>query len=85
MSEYEYYTNLPYVNYCKLKGYEEKREREELVIGVASYNLHRSLVQKPETFNKYWPFSSDKEQKKDTKLVWDRGMWLAFKAKHKLK
>ncbi len=69
LSEYEYYTNLPYTNYCKLKGYEDRVEHEAVMLRIASYRIHQSLVQKPLSITDYWPLPSDKETKKDTLFV----------------
>lgn len=61
MSEREYYTNLPYVNYCKMKGHEERVEDEASMMRIASYRIHQSLVQKPMKLQEYWPLPSDKK------------------------
>lgn len=49
-----------------MRGYEDKIEKEDLKLGIASFRIHQSLVQKPETFNNYWPFQKDAAKPKDT-------------------
>lgn len=61
MTEREYYTNSPYVNYCKMKGYDERREDDASMLRIASYRIHQSLVQKPMKLAEYWPLPSDKK------------------------
>lgn len=63
MSEREYYTNSPYVNYCKWKGYEEAQDNQDIKLGTASYMIHRSLVSKPVSFKAYWPFQPEAGKK----------------------
>lgn len=62
MSEREYYTNSPYVNYCKAKGYDDRIETEAVLMRNAAYLVYCSVVQKPEKITKVWPLPSDKAQ-----------------------
>lgn len=84
MSEREYYTNLPYTNFCKMRGYEERIEKEDLKLGIASFRIHQSLVQKPESFNNYWPFQKDAGKPKDTYFM-TKEMLAKIKKAHNLK
>lgn len=69
MSEYEYYTNLPYTNYCKMIGYNDKAESEAAMLRIASYRIHQSLVQKPLKIQEYWPLPSDKKVSRDVRIM----------------
>lgn len=84
MSEYEYYTNLPYTNYCKAKGYEEKIDTEASMLRMGFYRIHQSLVEKPLTIKEFWPLASDKESVKE-KIVVSREMIDKIKKIHNLR
>lgn len=84
MSEREYYTNLPYTNFCKWKGYEEAQDNHDIKLGTASYMIHRSLVSKPVTFKEYWPFQPD-TKKETVTVTMSREMRDKIKAAHKIK
>lgn len=85
MSEREYYTNLPYVNYCKMKGYDERKEEEAAMMRIASYRIHQSLVQKPMPLHEYWPLPSDKKQGPVTQKYMTKEMLEKIKKVHKIK
>lgn len=84
MSEYEYYTNLPYVNYCKMKGYEDRLEDEARLQRIAAFRIHQSLVTKPLSLNEFWPLPSDKKVSRET-LVMSKAMLKKVKQFYKLK
>lgn len=65
LSEYEFFTNSPYVNYCKWKGYNDRFESEASLQRTASWRIHQSLVQKPLTLREFWPLPSDKKNQRD--------------------
>lgn len=86
MSEREYYTNSPYINYCKAKGYDDRIETESGMQRMAAYRIHQSLVQKPLTITEFWPLPSDKGEKSITGfLPPSKEMLAAIKKAHKLK
>lgn len=67
-----------------MRGYEDKREMEDLKLGIASYRIHQSLVQKPEPFKSYWPFQKDAGKPKDTYFM-TKEMLAKIKKAHNLK
>jgi len=84
MSEREYYTNLPYTNYCKLKGYEDRMEEQAAQLRIGFYRTHQSLVQKPFTITEFWPLPSDKKVSRDT-LFMTKEMKAQIMKAHNLK
>lgn len=79
MSEFEYYTNTPYTNFCKLEGYLDKEKKILEVQRFAAWRIHQSLVSKPLSINKFWPIDGEQKQEK-TKLVVDMELWKQIKA-----
>lgn len=63
LSEYEYYTNSLYTNYCKLKGYEDKANKEESYFRNVAYLTYCANTEKNkrDSIEKFWPLSSDKK------------------------
>lgn len=62
LSEYEYYTNSPYVNYCKEIGYYKRLDDLQHIHRFASYRLHQSLVKKPLNIDKFWQIGEKKNE-----------------------
>jgi hypothetical protein len=79
LSEYEYYTNSPYVNYCKEKGYFSKIETKRDIIRFASYRIYQSLQQKPVSIEKFW---QTKEEKPVEKIQYTKEEWAKIKQIH---
>ncbi len=61
LSEYEYFTNSPYTNYCKEEGYYKKLEDQQHIHRFAAYRVHQSLVKKPLSIDKFWQIGEKKE------------------------
>lgn len=74
MSEYEYFTNSPYTNFCKEEGYYKGLEDIQHIHRFAAYRIHQSLVKKPLTLEKFWAIEVDKnpiERKTFTPKEWE--------------
>ena len=60
MSEYEYYSNSPYVNFCKAEGYQDRQDKETQRFRNLAYITHASMVPKPQNITQIWPMWLDK-------------------------
>jgi len=72
------------VNYCKWKGYEDRQEEQAAIHRRASWLIHCSIVQKPESLINFWPLPSDKKVVKDTVFM-SKEMWQQIKKARNLK
>ncbi len=62
LSEYEYFTNSPYTNYCKEVGYYKRLEDQQHIHRFAAYRLHQSMVKKPiKDIDKFWQIGEKKQ------------------------
>ena len=81
MSEFEYYTNSPYTNFCKLEGYLDKRREQVEIERFAAWRIHQSLVPKPLSIDKFWPVAGERKERE--KIVVDIEMWNKIKERNK--
>lgn len=60
LSEYEYYTNSPYVNFCKAEGYQDRYDHKIEALRNLAYITHASMVGKGTLpISKLWPMWYD--------------------------
>ena len=82
MSEYDYFTNSCYANFCKEEGYKLQLENLSYIHRFASYRIHQSLVQKPLNIDAFWSIG---EKKEEIKEVMTKERWQKIKAIHGVK
>jgi len=82
MTEYEYYTNSPYTNYCKAEGWKQQNEAYWEGMRLGFYRIHQSLVEKPISIHEFWPIG---EAPEPVKLVLTDEMRDHIKKVHGLK
>jgi hypothetical protein len=84
LSEYEYYTNSPYVNFCKAEGYHDKYDHKIEAFRNLAYITHASMVGKGAlSVSKLWPMWY--ENINTVKVVADDDMIAKIKQAHGLK
>lgn len=59
MTEREYYTNSPYVNFCKAEGYYQRLEDNESILRTHAQFVI-SVAGSKESITKYWKLFGDK-------------------------
>lgn len=63
LSEYEYFTNSPYTNYCKEVGYYKRLEDQQHIHRIPAFRIHQSLLGKKsiKKIDDFWPIGEKKQ------------------------
>jgi hypothetical protein len=63
MSEYEYFTNSPYTNFCKEMGYYKRLEDQAHIHRVAAFRIHQSFLGKNaiKNIDDFWQIGEKKK------------------------